>query len=55
MPAPSHTPIRWRSLLLIALVCILCFGGSFTCTTGDDDDNFHGAVVTREKAPERHK
>ena len=49
--------IGWRNLLLAGIVAVFCFGGSFTCTTGDDDDNFDGAVHvnTRQDAPKRHK
>ena len=38
-------PREWRNLLLAALVAALCFGGSFTCSTdNDDDDEIHGHV-----------
>jgi hypothetical protein len=57
MPTPSQSPIRWRDLRLIVLVAVLCFGGSFTCSTDDDDDHFHGTVNTntRQGAPEPQK
>jgi len=54
--------IGWRTLLLAGIVAVFCFGGSFTCTTGDDDDNFDGAVhvntrqdAPKQDAPKRHK
>ena len=29
---------HWRNLLVVALVAVLSFGGSFTCTSDHDDD-----------------
>jgi hypothetical protein len=31
--------IPWRSILLVFVCAVLAFGGTFTCTTGDDDIN----------------
>lgn len=28
-----------RNLLIVALIAAFCFGGTFTCSTDDDDDN----------------
>ena len=34
--------MRWRNLLLVAVMAALTFGGTFTCNTNDDDDDdFH--------------
>lgn len=38
-----------RNLLLSALVAVLCFGGSFVCTSSSDDDDFHGHVAVNPK------
>jgi hypothetical protein len=48
---------HWRNLLLAVIVAVLCFGGSFTCSTDDDDDHFNGSVNTntRQDAPRRHQ
>jgi hypothetical protein len=56
MNRTSPFPLRWRNVLLAALVAVLCFGGSFTCST-DDDDHFSGSVNTntRQDAPKRHR
>jgi hypothetical protein len=32
-------PRDWRNVLLVAFAAALCFGGSFTCSTNDDDDD----------------
>jgi hypothetical protein len=29
--------MKWTHLLLLALLCALMFGGSFTCKSHDDD------------------
>jgi hypothetical protein len=39
-------PRDWRNLLLAALVAALCFGGSFTCNTDNDDDDEVDGHVT---------
>ena len=33
----THSPVR--NLLLLALVAVFCFGGSFTCTTSSHDND----------------
>jgi hypothetical protein len=37
--------MRWNRLILVVLLASLCFGGSFTCHSGDDHDDHHGGTV----------
>ncbi len=34
--------MRFRNLFLVLLIAALTFGGTFTCTSSDDDD-FHSS------------
>lgn len=36
----------WRNLLILTLAATLCLGGSFTCSTDDDDDKEVNGFVT---------
>ena len=36
----------WRNLVLVALAAFICLGGSFTCSTDNDDDNEINGHVT---------
>jgi len=33
--------MTWRRLLLLTIFAALTFGGTFTCTTGDDNLHIH--------------
>jgi hypothetical protein len=32
--------MTWRKLLLLALLCVFAFGGTFTCTSSSDSAEF---------------
>ena len=32
--------MTWRTLLLLLVCCVLTFGGTFTCTSSSDSEEF---------------
>ena len=39
-------PKDWRNLLIVAVATVFCLGGSFTCSTDNDDDKEVNGFVT---------